>query len=583
MPFAINGATDSIHVKKEGRLYLITAVFFLISAVLIGKLFILQVLRYNMYSQLSEEMHQTDKALIPARGEMFVEEGNALYPLVTNKDYYLIFADPRQIVNARETVKEISSLVDISDGEKEGLVKRLGKKSDPYEPVAKKVETQTMDELKKMNIPGIYFSRETYRMYSEKGIGGHFLGFVDSDGVGRYGLEGYFNKELFGVQGNMRASKDVFGSPMGTDDIDIQKSIEGKDLVLTVNKSIQYKACEEIKKGVEVYQAKKGNIIVMNPSTGSIIAICSFPDFDPEKYNTYGDLNVFNNPATFYAFEPGSIFKTITFSIALDLGKIAPGTTYEDTGEIKIVGHDPIRNSDKKAYGVVTMTEALERSLNTGAIFVEERIGNEKFKKYVEDFGFGRATGIELDSEGLGNVSSLAKRGEIYGMTASFGQGITVTSVQFITAFSSLVNGGKLMKPFIVKKIIQDGETIKEIKPQVMRQVISPETSSTITNMMVSVVENGYSMKAKIPGYYIGGKTGTAQVAGTDGKYGEDTIHTFIGFGPAYSPKFTILVEMDNPKKFNFSSETATLVFKNLAEYILHYYNIAPEREKEKK
>ena len=583
MPLVLEGHNKSMYFKKDARLYLIIAVFFLIGATLIGRLFYLQIIQYNVYAALSEKLHQTDKALVPMRGEIYVNDGGTMYPVVVNKDYYLAFADPREILEDQAFVNAISTILKISPDEQQNFLKKIADKNDPYEPIKKKVEVDAMVELKGLGIPGLYFTRESYRMYSEKGLGGHIFGFVDSAGSGKYGIEGYMDKELYGIEGYARNIQDVFGSTAAAKDYENKKTIDGENIVLTIDKSIQYKSCEEIRIGVEEFQATGGTVIVMDPSTGKVIAMCSYPDFDPENFNKTESLNYFNNPATFYAYEPGSIFKTITFAIGLDLGKITPKSTYEDTGEVKIIGLKPIKNSDLKAHGIQTMTETLEKSLNTGAVYVEEKIGDDNFRKYVEDFGFGRATGIELDSESLGNISSLSKRGQIYSMTASFGQGITITSMQFITAFSSLINGGNLMKPYIVDTILKETETISETKPQIVRQVISEAASSMITNMMVSVVENGYSNKAKIEGYYVGGKTGTAQVAGSEGKYGNETIHTFIGFAPAYNPKFTILIKMDNPKKFDFSSETATLVFKNLAEYILHYYNIPPEKEIEKK
>jgi len=361
-------------------------------------------------------------------------------------------------------------------------------------------------------------------------------------------------------------------------DREVENPISGKDIVLTIDRNIQFKTCEEIKKGVQEYQAESGSIIAMDPSSGAILAICSFPDFDPANFNTVKDINIFNNPAIFYAYEPGSIFKAITMAIGLDLKKIEPNTTYEDTGEVKIIGQKPIKNFDQKAYGAQTMTQVLEKSLNTGAVFVENLIGKKNFLKYVKDFGFGETTNVGLDSEGAGNIAPLDKRGEIYAMTASFGQGITITPIQYLAAFSTLINGGKLMKPYIVEKILNEGAVVEEIKPKVVRQVISQNASAQITGMLVSAVENGWDKKTKIQGYYVGGKTGTAQVAGSDGKYSNATTHSFAGFAPAYNPRVAIIVRLDNPKKFSFASETTTRVFKNVIEFILDYYNIPPDR-----
>ncbi len=557
---------------------MLMAVFFLMCATIIYRLVDLQIFHYSEYSALAKNLHQIEKEIIPPRGSIYVKENDKLYPIVYNEDYYLVYADPRKIEDTKKFIDTIAPALGLSDEEWKDLLKRINKKDDPYEPVKKKVSKEMVEELKKKLISGVYFIPESYRKYPEKNIGGHVLGYVDYNGVGRYGLEGFYNELLAGVAGKIRSSKDAYGLSITLGDREVENPISGKDIVLTIDRNIQFKICEEIKKGVQEYQAESGSIIAMDPSSGAILAICSFPDFDPANFNTVKDINIFNNPAIFYAYEPGSIFKAITMAIGLDLKKIAPNTTYEDTGEIKIIGQKPIKNFDQKAYGVQTMTQVLEKSLNTGAVFVENLIGKKNFLKYVKDFGFGEITNVGLDSEGAGNIAPLDKRGEIYAMTASFGQGITITPIQYLAAFSTLINGGKLMKPYIVEKILNEGVVVEEIKPTVVRQVISQNASAQITGMLVSAVENGWDKKTKIQGYYVGGKTGTAQVAGSDGKYSNATTHSFAGFAPAYNPRVAIIVRLDNPKKFNFASETTTRVFKNVIEFILDYYNVPPDR-----
>lgn len=577
MPLVIQKNHGNVYVK-DARLYLIFTVFIFISAALIYRLFQMQVIDYESYRERAEKLHWIEKDIPPLRGRIFVNENNIPYPAVLNDDYYFVSVDPRKIQDPAKFIDTLAPILGLDEPEWKDLLRRVSKAGDPYEPVQRKVSRAEAEKLKSSGLDGLSFEAESHRKYPEKKIGGHVLGYVDLNGSGKYGIEGYYNEILTGVPGKLRSEKDAFGQSITIGEREIIEAIPGKDLVLTLDKSIQIKTCEEIKNGVEDYLAASGSVIVMEPASGKILAMCGYPDFDPEHYNKTEDINIFNNPAIFYSYEPGSIFKVITMASALDLKKISPETSYEDTGEVKIIGQKAIRNFDLKAHGKKTMTEVLELSLNTGAVFVENLIGKSNFVKYVKDFGFGEITGVGLSAESPGNISSLDKRGEIYAITASFGQGITVTPIQYLAAFSALVNGGRLMKPYMVEKIIDGGQVAQEIKPQMIRQVISQNASSLIIGMMVSVVEKGWDAKTKIQGYYVGGKTGTAQVAGAGGKYEDDTIHSFAGFAPAYNPKFAILVKLDKPKKYRFASETSTRVFKNIAEYILQYYNIPPDK-----
>lgn len=579
MPLVIQRREKAMSDRRDTRLYLVMGIFFLMAALIIARLFFLQILLYDRYFARAQKLHFIEKEIPAPRGEIIVQDNNAVFPIVRNENYFLAYADPREITDNEKFIDEISLALSLSDEEWKELAQRINKKNDPYEPIKKKVTKAEAEDLKKKDIRGLHFISETYRAYPEKGIGGHILGYVDYSGAGKYGLEGYYNEELAGKPGKIRTSKDAGGKALLIGDREVENPVSGKDFILTIDRNIQFKTCEKIKDGVKTFEAKSGTAIVMNPDTGAIIAMCSFPDFDPENYSDTKDINVFNNPAIFYAYEPGSIFKVITMSLGLELKKVSPNTTYEDMGEIRIIGQKPIQNFDKKAHGIQTMTEVLEKSLNTGAVFVESLVGKKDFTKYVKDFGFGEITGTGLDTETAGNISSLDKRGDIFAMTASFGQGITVTPIQFITAFSALVNGGELMRPYIVEKVMEKGVIAQKNHPQVIRRVISENTSALISGMMVSVVEKGWDNKTKIPGYYVGGKTGTAQVAGADGKYGDKTIHSFVGFAPAYSPKVAILIKLDNPQKRAFASETTTVVFRDIVDYILRYYNISPDRK----
>jgi cell division protein FtsI/penicillin-binding protein 2 len=567
-----------LNLFSGSRILILTLFIFSFSLVIIFRLFILQVIQNPFYSLMASERHEVYKNLFPNRGSIYVQEKDELYPLVTNRDYYFIYAEPNKIESPGKAIDLISPILGLAEEEWKDLLSRLNKQDDPYEPIKHKVTKSQTDEIEKLELAGIGFLPETYRFYPESGIGGHIFGFVqtnDEEKIGQYGLEGYFNKEMSGKSGLVKSVKDALGSLITVGQRSIEKAEDGSSLVLTIDRRVQFTACQKLKHFYDYFKAESGSVIIMEP-TGAIIAMCSFPDFDPEKYNEVEDINYLNNPVIFHEYEPGSVFKPITMAAALEEGKISPQTTYEDTGELKI-GPYTIMNFDNKAHGVKTMTEVLEESLNTGAMFAADLVGKDVFTKYVKDFGFGKNTGITLDTEVPGNISQLDKKGEIYYLTASFGQGLTATPLQLAASYAAIANNGILTKPYIVSEIIKPDGTKEIIKPQEIRQVISPRAASLLSGMLVSVVEKGYDKKAKVEGYYLAAKTGTAQVAGGSGSYGGKTIHTFIGYGPVSNPKFVMLLKLNNPQGIGFASDSLGPLFKQISEFLLNYYQIQPD------
>lgn len=445
-------------------------------------------------------------------------------------------------------------------------------------------ESLTDKTEKEIHPAAIYHSMQTFRFYPENDVSSHLLGFVRSDNdamIGNYGLEGFFDKELSGVNGYIK-SDIAAGSNIDILNGQQQVSpINGSDLVLTVNRSIEFYACEQLKEAAQLHKSDSASLIVVDPKTGAIIALCNWPDFDPNNYQAVTDLSVFNDPIVFQQYEPGSVFKAITMAAALNEGKITPDTTYEDKGFIMQKGwKQPIKNAEAGAHGVVSMTYVLEESLNTGAIFAMQQIGAPLFAKYVQAFGFGVRTGVELESESSGNINNLLARkiNDLDADTASFGQGLSVTPLQMLMAFAAIADNGTLMKPYIVQDMIDASGNRSVTAPVTVRQVISPKSANLLTGMLISDVESGNSQKTKIPGYYVAGKTGTAQIPDKGGYLLNETIHTFIGFAPADNPKFAMLVKFDNPKDFPYADYTATPLFKTVADFMLNYYQVPKER-----
>jgi len=567
------------------RARILQAAFFIL-AVLIGvRLFILQVIEHNFYEALASGQHEIYKDLFPERGEIFVGEevSERHYAAATNQELSLVYADPRHIEDPEEFLNQLQGVLLFDDEFKEATLERISDASDPYEPIMHEVPDEQAEQIRALNLSGVGFTSERRRLYPESRLGGHVIGFVGADDSadrsGRYGVEGYFNEELSGEHGFLHSALDATGSWITVADRSFKPAVDGADIYLTLDRNIQYHACVKLVEAVERYNAGGGSIIVMRPD-GKILAMCSMPDFDPNKYNEAEDIGVFNNPAIFNQYEPGSVFKAITMAGALDQDKVTPKTTYEDTGEV-VIGEHTIKNFDEKAYGIQTMTQVLEKSLNTGAIFAMEQIGKDKFREYVKKFGFGDYTGIQLETENPGNIASLNQRGDIFSATASYGQGIAVTPLQMVNSFAVIANGGKLVKPYIIDKIIYPDGSEQAFASKELDTVISQRTATLLSGMLVTVVESGHGTKAGVPGYYVAGKTGTAQVARADGRPGYDpniTIASFIGYAPAQNPAFVMLVKLDRPAG-QWGSATAAPVFGEMAQFLLNYLQIPPDYE----
>ncbi|MEK7097864.1 MAG: penicillin-binding transpeptidase domain-containing protein, partial [Patescibacteria group bacterium] len=499
----------------------------------------------------------------------------------------------------------------------EAYLKILTKPDDPYEPLEQKVDEDAIrklfaqiasvdneefkpenlevkgnkifinDEgaLRELEIDGLQFEMKAFRFYPEGSIGANMTGFVSysgDDSRGQYGLEGFFNEELTGVSGSIKTERSAHGELIIMNDREYTKPKNGSDLVLTIDRTIQFTACQKLNEAVKKHGADGGSVVIMDPDTGAILAMCSNPDYDPNHYRDVEDINIFNNQVVFSQYEPGSIFKGITMAMGIDQEKIMPQTTFTDTGSVKIADYE-IKNSDLKAHGVIDMNGVLRESLNTGTIFVMRKIGADVFRDYVKNFGFGEKTGIELEGESTGDIKNLVKdkmNKELYAATASFGQGIAVTPLQMINAFAAMANGGILMKPYLVKEVILgDGSRIVT-QPKQIRRVISERGAMIMSGMLVNVVENGHGKRAGVKGYYVAGKTGTAQLPKKDGRGYEKNAHigSFAGFAPANNPKFAMLVRLDNPRDVEWAESSAAPLFGEISEFLLHYLQVPTER-----
>ncbi len=623
------------------REHLLLFFVFATAILLAARLAYLQVFRHGYYTVQAANQNLLVEELAPKRGTIYFQdyETNSLVPAALSQDLGFVFAVPSEIEDVDGTVVALEEILGLrfdeggqrmnldserinpddvlgsdmevvdedaahivgteldalepeteevpSEAQREGpsereqFVERLSNRQDPYEPVKRGVPEDALAKLRERNLPGISYTRDPSRLYPEPGIGGHVLGFVGRDEqgnpIGRYGIEGYFEEELAGMPGRLETRKDVEGRFVGVGERASIPPVDGADIVLTIDRTIQFVVCKALRQAVLRHEGDGGSVVVMDPQTGDLLAMCGYPDFDPGSYGETEEIETFNNPVTFGAYEPGSVFKSITMAAALDTETVLPSSTFEDTGEVQ-VGIHTIRNSDRKAHGTVTMTEALEESLNTGMAYLVGEIGYDAFRRYVEAFGFGEKVGLELDTEATGDLSSLEKEGDIFSITASFGQGITVTPLQLLQAYAAIANGGVLMKPRLVQEVRFADGYVERFDGRELRRVLSGKTARLLGAMLVSVVEQGHGKRAKVDGYYIAGKTGTAQVA-KDGEYSAtETIGSFAGFGPVENPRFVMVTRIDNPKNVSFAESTAAPLFGELADFLLEYLDVAPSR-----
>lgn len=564
-------------------------IFFGAIVLITVRLFFLMVLQHDFYTALADNAHESSNQLLPKRGQVYLSDARTgvPHPVVLNDDVYTLYADTRDITDS-ETAEKVATALEkkfnYTTERRAAVLTQLNKRTDPYEPLEQKLDQKVFDDIKSLGLPGLYFVREPHRRYPEGNLAAAVIGFVGKnktgDDMGRYGVEGYWQKDLAGSGGFFEGLKTASGSLIQSGPRTLKLAEDGADLTLTIDRTIQFKACERLRQGMIEYGAASASLVIMEPKSGAILAMCSLPDFNPNEYNKITDPNLFNNSTIFTPYEPGSVFKPIAMSAALNEGAVTPNTPFFDSGRRDGLCQSPIQNAGNKAFGDQTMTGVIQNSINTGMVHVVESLGKQKFIQYIKRFGFGVETGIELDTEVSGTIESLQQNKgnklDCYTATASFGQGLTVTPLQMVTAFSVIANGGTLMKPYIIKeKKFADGHT-EIAKPKPVGTVLTRKAAGQMGNILVATVDKGYSGRARVPGYLVAGKSGTAQIAGPGG-YTKDYIHSFIGFAPAQDPKFVMIVKYEKPTAA-YAESTAAPVFGDLSKFLLEYFQVPPQR-----
>lgn len=569
--------------RSPWRLWVVVAVMLLILAALLA-----QLIRYQLFPTTIEQ-EEGPTATTETRGAIVDRNGT---PLVVNRYFFQLTVTPAHIKTPEERHELAQQLLELIGLPYQQTFDTLTNNSAQMWAVladaidleaARKIATyqQELSETR-TTFPLMYVEpiAMTKRYYPQAELTSHIVGFVMPTTGGITGLEEYYNGFLLRDGAGLLGQKSIPVNNLSNDVLRFVPSSVGKDLVLTIDTTVQWIIREELIRGLQEFKAVSGTAIVMDPQTGEIYGMVSLPDYDPNRYESVPQesYNLFNNPAVSAQYEPGSIYKIITMAAAMDAGIITPTMTYNDSGSFTIGGR-VIFNSNRMANGEVTVTRALALSLNVITAQIAEELGADAFYRYVRLFGFGEATNVDLSGEiyGLIKTPSDDTWSEADLGTNSFGQGLACTPLQMLNATAAIANGGRLVQPYIVKARVA-GTQAQITEPVVTRQVIKPETAHTMASMMAEVVSTSASL-AGVEGYSVAGKSGTAQIPSAEGYVQEETIVSFVGFAPADDPQFVLLVKIDRPDpEINvWAGQTAAPVFGRIAKRLLDHFSVPPD------
>lgn len=531
----------NIHSRMKIALLIITFVFI----VIIARVFYIQVIDYKKLNKYAGNLWSRNLPIKADRGLIYDRNGVVLADNVTTTSLVLI---PNQIKDKEGTTQKLAEILGVSY---EDMYKHVSKKTsiERVHPEGRQLSYETADKIKDLKLDGVYLVKESKRSYPYDTYLAHTLGFVGVDNQGLSGIELTYDKYLTGEDGAIKYYSDAKGNRLKLNEV-YEQPQDGMNITLTINNEIQSSLERELDNAVTKYDPDRAIGIVMDPNNGEILAMSARPNFSPSNYQDYSLEEINRNLPIWATYEPGSTFKIITLAAALEEGKVdLDKDTYNDSGSIK-VENATLHCWKHGGHGHETFLQVVENSCNPGFVVLGQRLGKNKLFEYIDKFGFGKKTGIDLNGEGTGIIFDLNKVGPVELATTAFGQGVSVTPIQQITAVSAAINGGKLYKPYIVKSI-NEPETntvIQENKKTLVRQVISEKTSAEVRRALESVVANGSGRTAYIDGYRVGGKTGTAQKVENGHYLDNNYILSFIGFLPADDPQVVVYVAVDNPK-----------------------------------
>jgi len=574
---------------KVGRLNKLGALILLIGIIFIGRLFYRQVIERAQFVALAEKQYYTEINQPAQRGQIFIRDRDSqnlvdqkqdgLFPVASNLELFNVVIVPRHVKDKRAAAQKLASLIDMGEDD---IYNAINNDRLYISPLKKRLSKEVADKIDALQVTGISTEGQYYRFYPENTFLSHALGFVDAEGSGRYGLEEYYDGLLKGDGGVLKGVKDNMGKI-----VEVQQSEPGKagaDIALTIDRSIQYMAEQKLKNGIEKYGADGGSLLVMDPKTGGILAMASDPSYDPNKFNEVKteDQSIFLNPATSLNWEPGSIFKPIIVAAALGDKKVDPDSKPTEIAGgfnnfVTVDGYE-IHNSLDKSFGYESVTEILQNSDNVGMVWIANKMSNETILDYIRKFGFLDKTGIDVAGEASGQVGPVKQWRDVNRATISFGQGISATPIQIMQAYAAIANGGNLVKPHLLDKVIDSSGAVQLVKTEEEGQVVSKEDIDKLKEMLVNVVVNGHGKLAQVSGFRVAGKTGTAQIPQSGGGYEDGvSIGSFAGYAPADDPRFVMLVKLNRPKNVEWAESSAAPVFGEMADWLLNSYFKVPK------
>ncbi len=561
----------------------------IVMGLIVVRLFWMQVIQHQHYVALASE-EQVKKLVIPAnRGMVYAMDGDTPVPVVMNQQVYTLFADPT-VVTEPERVAQVATEVAGGNLLVDDIPKVLAEgkqQKSMYRVLAKNITLRQAELIKAKKLKGIGFQKVSKRVYPEGDLAAQTIGFVNNEGRGQYGVEQQLNDRLMGKDGLLKSVTDVANVPLSIGKDNIRKdAVDGENIVLTIDRNIQSKAQEALLAGLQRSGATHGSVLVMDPRSGKVLALADFPTYNPADFTKVTDERVFRNVATTEPYEPGSVLKTYTVATGLDKGVMTADTTFYNTDKIQVEDRT-ITNALKGVTGTISMQTALNNSLNTGMVTIAQKLGDGSritrgardtiYDYFHNRFGLGERTGIEIANEQKGLLISPedVEGNAVRYSNMAFGQGLNVTMMQVAAGFSAIINGGTYYSPTVVEGVYKNGNLNKENNSKAKPAVISAEASAAAKEM-VHQARAGYT-KDDLPGYYVGGKTGTSQTLENGQYISTQTIGTYLGFGgDDSSAKYVIMVQVSGKNMNLEGNKHAMPIFTDISNWLLGYYQLQP-------
>lgn len=565
------------------RIRIISFFAIFIGGLIFYRLFSLQVVKTQAYSDMADDSYKKAPDVFDRGTISFSKRDGVKISAATVDTGFMVTINPSQVKDPEETFKKLSEFITLDKTEFLGKVKKT---DDPYEEIAYKIEKEVADQIKEAKISGVYLYRQKWRFYPGESMASQTIGFLGYGSgntlSGQYGLEKFYNGTLVKKEENLYVNifAEIFSGIKSAVSSEIAET-QG-DLVTSIEPTVQNFLEKELETIMGKYNPTSANGLIISPQTGEIYAIAHAPTFNLNSFQEVDNPNLYSNPLVENSYEFGSVVKPLVMAIGIDTGVLNAATPFNDKGSV-VVGDRTIYNFDKKARGQTDLQQVLSQSLNTGMVFVEQKIGKTNFKKYMLDYKLGEKTGVDLPNEAKGLVGNLMSGRDVENANISFGQGISFSPMTLVRAWSALGNGGYLVSPHVVKEIDYGSGDVKEITYEKLEQpkVLKDETSRAISKMLVYSVDHVYGDgKYKMENYSIAAKTGTAQIPDLrNGGYFEDrNLHSFVGYFPAYDPQFLIFLSITAPQGVRYAAETLSEPFFDITKFLISYYEVAPDR-----